>query len=79
MITMRGITSRVDIIWSVDGTEFERLEGVTVSDNSIVYTYTYNISQLSTSDDGREYQCEVIINTSPPVLADDSVILDVMG
>jgi len=79
---VRGITSRVDIIWSSDGTEIDRREGVNVistSDNSVVYTDTYNISQLSTTDGGREYQCEVVINTSSPVMANDSVTLDVMG
>ena len=80
--TVRGITSTVDIIWSSDGREFERMEGVNVSsttDNSVVYADTYNISQLSTTDGGREYQCEVVINTSPPVMASNSVRLDVMG
>ena len=80
--TVRGITSRVDIIWSSDGTELDRIEGGNVSsttDNSVVYTDTYNISQLNTTDDGREYQCVVVINTSPPVMANDSVTLDVMG
>ena len=80
--TVRGITSRVDIIWSSDGRELERMEGVNFSsttDNSVVYTDTFNISQLSTTDDGREYQCEVVINTSPPVMANNSVRLDVMG
>jgi len=79
---VRGITSRVDIIWSIDGRELERIEGVNVSsttDNSVVYTDTYNISQLSTNDDGRVYQCEVLINTSPPVMVNDSVTLDVTG
>ncbi|XP_065911368.1 uncharacterized protein [Dysidea avara] len=79
--TVRGITSRVDIIWSSNGTQLERTEGVSVSsttDNSVVYTDTYIISQLNTTDDGREYQCEVVINTSPPVMANDSVTLDVM-
>ena len=82
MTTVRGITSRVDIIWSSDGTQLERMEGVSVSsttDNPLVYADTYNISQLNTTDDGREYQCEVMINTSPPVMANDSVTLDVMG
>ena len=82
MTTVRGITSTVDIIWSSDGTELERMEGVNVSsttDNSVVYTDTYNISQLNTTDDGREFQCEVVINTSPPVMANDSVTLDVIG
>jgi len=80
--TVRGITSTVDIIWSSDGRELVRMEGVNVSsttDNSVAYTDSYSISQLSTTDDGREYQCEVVINTSPPVTANDSVILNVMG
>jgi len=80
--TVRGITSRVDIIWSSDGRELERMEGANVSsttDSSVVYTDTYNISQLSTTDDGREYQCEVVISTSPPVMANDNITLDVMG
>ena len=80
--TVRGITSRVDIIWSSDGTQLERMEAVSVSsttDDSVMYTDTYNISQLNTTDDGREYQCEVVINTSPSVMANDSVTLDVMG
>ena len=80
--TVRGIINRVDIIWSSNGTELERMEGVTVSsttDNSVVYRDAYNISQLNTTDDGRAYQCEVVINTSPPVMANDSVTLDVMS
>jgi len=79
---VKGITNRVDIIWSSDGRELKRMEGVNVSyttDNSVVYTDTYNISQLSTTDDGREYQCEVVINSSPPVMATGNVTLDVIG
>jgi len=80
--TVRGITSTVDIIWSSNGTELERMEEanvISITNNSVVYTDTYNISQLITTDDGREYQCEVVINSSPPVMANDSVTLDVMG
>ena len=79
---VRGITSSVDIIWSSDGREVDGMEGVSVSsttDNSVVYTDTYNISQLNTTDDGREYQCEVVINSISLVMAIDSVTLDVMG
>ena len=76
MIAVRGITSRVDIIWSRNRTEVEKMEGVSVSSTAgNMYTDTYTISQLSTTDDGREYQCEVVINTSPPVMASGSVIL----
>ena len=47
--------------------------------NSLVYTDSYNISQLSTTDDGRVIQCEVVINASPPVMATDNITLNVMS
>ena len=77
--TVRGITSRVDIVWSSDGTVLRRIIGATATtmDNSLVYTDSYTISQLSTTDDGRVIQCEVVININPPLMASDSIILDV--
>ena len=77
--TVRGITSRVDIMWSSDGTELERINNVSsiTMDNSLVYTDSYTISQLSTSYDGRVIQCEVVINASPSVMDSDSITLDV--
>ena len=80
MTTVRGITSRVDTVWSSDGLEIQRSDGINVSfssNNSMVYTSTFAIPQLSITDDGRVYQCEVVINTSPPVMATGSVTLDV--
>ena len=79
--SVRGITSRVDIVWSSGGTELERMNNVssTTMGNSLVYTDSYTISQLSTDDDGRVIQCEVVINTSPPVMNSDSITLDVNG
>ena len=79
--TVRGITSRVDIVWSSDGTELNRTENITATtmDNSLVYTDSYNISQLNTTDDGRVIQCKVVINTSPSVMASDNIPLDVTG
>ena len=79
--TVRGITSRVDIVWSSGGTELERMNNVssTTMDNSLVYTDSYTISQLSTTDEGRVIQCEVVINGSPIVMASDSITLDVTG
>ena len=78
---VRGITSRVDIAWSSNGTELERMENVisTTMDNSLVYTDSYNISQLNTTDEGRVIQCEVVINTSPPVMTSGNITLDVTG
>ena len=79
--TVRGITSRVDIVWSSDGTELRRVNNVssTTMENSVVYTDSNTISQLSTTDDGRVIQCEVVINASPSVIANDNITLDVIG
>ena len=76
--TVRGITSRVDIVWSSDGTELKRMNNVssTTMDNSLVYTDSYTISQLSTIDDGRVIQCEVVINAA---MANDDITLDMIG
>ena len=79
--TVRGITSRVDIVWSSGGTVLRRINGTTATtvDNSLVYTDSYTISQLSTTDDGRVIQCEVVINATTPVMANNSITLDVTG
>ena len=81
VITMRGITSRVDIVWSSDDTVLRKINDTTATtmNNSLVYTDSYTISQLNTTDDGRVIQCEVVINTSPSVMASDSITLDVTG
>ena len=79
--TVRGITSRVDIVWSSNGTELQKMNNVssTMMSNSLVYTNSYIISKLSTTDDGRVIQCEVLINTSPLVMANDTTTLDLIG
>ena len=79
--TVRGITSRVDIVWSSGGTELQRMNDVssTMMSNSLVYTNSYTISQLSTTDDGRVIQHEVVINVNPAIMANGSITLDVRG
>ena len=80
--TVRGITSRIDIEWSIGNVMLQRTEGVDATSTAsdfVVYTNIYNISQMSTFDDGRVYQCKVIINTIPQLMATDSVTLDVTG
>ena len=79
--TVRGITSRVDIVWSSGGTVLRIMNNMssTMMSNSLVYTNSYTVSQLSTTDDGRVIQCEVVINASPSVMASDSITLDVIG
>ena len=79
--TVRGITSRVDIVWSSDGTVLRRINDTTATtmNNSLVYTDSYTISQLSTTDDGRVIQCKVVIDTTPSVMATGSITLNVIG
>ena len=77
--TVRGITSEVDIVWSSGGEVLNRTNGTTPMGNPPVYTDSYTISLLSTDDDGRAIQCEVVINASPPVTASDTITLDVTG
>ena len=80
--TVRGITSRVDIVWSSNGVELRRIEGANVSftsDSLVTYTDHYNALQLNTSDDGRVYQCELLLNIIPLLMADGNITLDVYG
>ena len=80
--TVRGITSRVDIVWSSNGIELKRIRQATVSsilDNTEQYEDTYHIPLLSTADDGRMIQCELVIMATPPIVGADIVTLDVIG
>ena len=78
---VRGITSRVDIVWSSNGTELQRMNNVssTMMSDSLVYTNSYTILQLSTANDSRVIQCQVVINVNPEVEANDSYTIDVNG
>ena len=80
--TVRSITSRVDIVWSIDGVQVEMIEGANItilSETYAMYEAVYHIPLLTTTDDGRVYQCKAVVNTSPPVMGTDDVILDVIG
>ena len=79
--TVRGITSRVNIVWSSNGTELNRTNSTmpNMMNNSLVYTYSYTISQLSTDDEGRDNWCEVVINSNPTTTNNANITLDVTG
>ena len=80
--TVRGITSRVDIVLSSNGSELERIEGASInftSDGLDIYKVFYDALQLNTSDDDRVIRCEVFVNTNPQLMADDYITLDVTG
>ena len=66
-VTVKGITSRVDIVW-YSGVQVRRVNNVTASiinDTAAVYRDSLNISSLTRQHDGRIYSCQVIINTEP--------------
>ena len=79
--TVRGITSRVDIVWSSNDVVLRRINDTmaTTVDNSLVYTDSYIITMLSTSYNGRIIECEIIINVNPPIMATDNFTLSVDG
>ena len=80
--TVRGITSRVDIVWSSDGTVLRRIYYTIPSliiNSSAVYIDNYTILQLNTNDNDRVIQCEAAINASSSVTASDSITLSVIG
>ena len=79
VFSVRGITSRVDIVWSSNGTVLNRTDNVSFVVDSVIYLDSYTISQLSTTDEDRVIQCEVVINASPSVMASNSTTLDVTG
>jgi len=82
VISVRGITSNIDIVWSSDGAVLQTDEGVSLTvrtPTTTNLTSTFLISPLSTSDEDRTYQCEMIINTTQPVITTNNVTLDVTG
>ena len=76
---VRGISTSVDIIWTA-GPGYEvisRVYNITanVEGDSAIYTNLFTISSLSAIDNGREYQCTVVINASQPVNGSDQITL----
>ena len=80
--TVRGITSRVDIMWSSNGLMLKLTEGInhtSTSNNLVMFTDIYTILHLNTADEGRNIQCDALINAVSTVTASDSVTLNVTG
>jgi len=77
--TVRGINSQVDIMWTnVDnGSELQRSNNVSGSMETLgsIYRDYFNISQLTTDHNDVKYECKVIINANPLVMATGSFTL----
>ena len=80
--TIRDINSRVDFVWISNGTELERVEGVTgasSTNNLAVHMDYYIIPQLTIAENNSLYVCEVIINRSPLLSASSNFTLYITG
>ena len=78
--TVRGITSRVDIVWRRSRVVRIIRGASTTMDNPLVYTDNYTISQLSTTDEDGVYECRLVIQTShDPIEVANTVRLNVTG
>lgn len=80
--TVRGIESRVDITWKTSNSRIiRRITGkaATTLSTSLLYTDYYIISRLNTNDDGKTYQCEVVINSRLTITATSNIVLDAIG
>ena len=74
---VRGVSSSIDIIWTTGGVELRRVEDIMadIENDAVIYTDSFEISSLSAIDNGREYQCTVVINASQPVYSSDQFTL----
>ena len=77
-VTITGsISVGVDIVWRDD---IRMLNSTRVTPAAMgVYTDSYTISQLSTTNDGRVIQCEVVINDATSPVTFTGITLDVTG
>jgi len=78
---VRGITSRVDIVWSRDTNITKTTENIapTAIKNLRRYIDTYTISTLRIDDDDREFECGLVIHASSQIRGSDITTLDVIG
>ena len=76
---VKGITSKVDIVWKADGMEILRYNG-NISENRTFYVYYFNSSKtLTANDNNTVHQCQVIINRSPLINTTDSLMLSLLA
>ena len=80
IVVVRGISSRVDIVWYSGLRQVRRVNNATASmlnGTAAVYRDSFSIHSLSTQYDGRAYSCDAIINSDPLVVASSSVTLNI--
>ena len=76
---MGNNTNSLEVVWISSNMMLQRTNVMsTIIDNLPVYTDSYNISQLTTSDQGRMIQC-LANSTIPPVIDSNTITLNVIG
>ena len=72
---VRGISSSVDIIWTTGGRVVRRVDNITadIENDYAIYADSFEISSLSSIDNGREYRCTVVINANLPINSSDQI------
>ena len=75
---VRGISSSSNIIWTTGGRVVRRVENITanIENDYVIYTDSFEISSLSVFDNGKEYQCTVVINANQPVNISNQIMLN---
>ena len=65
------------MVWSSNGLSLETMEAnvSSITNDSVEYTAYYTIVQLNETDDGRIYQCKVVIDSSLQVAASNNIVL----
>ena len=78
---VRGISSSVDIVWTTGGREVRRVNDTMaeIVNGSAIYTDSFEISSLSAIDNGRIYQCLVVINANRPIFSSSQITLNFPG
>ena len=68
-------------MWLVDGSKItvRDIDAFSISNGMQPYMDSYTITQLNVTDNGRVYQCKVLIDSDPLVMATDSFTLNVTG
>jgi len=79
---VEGITVPIEIVWRKDGSEFLRSNEPSrrpAKNGSVQYTDVQAVDALNPNDHNAIYQCEMVIDTNPPVVASEELFLDVDG
>ena len=79
MVAVRGITSRVDIVWYNNSIPVRRVKNITTSiinSTAAVYMDSFNIS-LTEKDDEMVFSCQGVINGEPIFTNHSSIRLNV--